>query len=317
MVSQDNEKEKLDKRIDELFSERMVYGNLKKPETLLKLIKLVKDRNHNTDRGLGFLLWEGTKPDFPAPIDNIPFAWTGGDGCYFGFLTDFGRNSNLENAPVIFVSPTDLSKKHPHHGVKLFARNIKDFLTIMTQVWFSEIVRFKDVTVMDFEGEIKKVKDEFNEYATKEVKLERQRLIDDLVEYFELNTISNLNEYYRDFYADRKKQNLIDTMDGLGISTEAKPEITFKAILEPIEVKSLESKLNEITLDERKKFYRDAGWYLYPHYDENFNDILKIIGKFLAKDGFNREANIVNTGIEIAKDYKKYMIKNKNKTNER
>lgn len=124
MFSQNDKQEEWNKKRDDLFSEETAYGNYKKPETLIKLINLVEEKELDTDRSLGFILWKGTKPEFPAPIDNIPFAWTGGDGCYFGFLTDFGNYQNLEEAPIIFVSPTDFDKKNPNWGVKLFARNI-------------------------------------------------------------------------------------------------------------------------------------------------------------------------------------------------
>ena len=313
MFSQNNTLEELNKRRDELFSEKIAYGKYEKPKTLIKLIELVKENNLDTDRSLGFILWKGTKPEFPAPIDNIPFAWTGGDGCYFGFLTDFGNNSNLEEAPIIFVSPADFDKKNPHWGVKLFARNIKDFLSIMIKTWYAEIVRFNELTEMDFKGAIKVMHDEYEEFDSDKEKAERKRVIDFISNNFDLKTIDNLNEYYKSLHAERKELNLIETMDGIGISNQERPKITANSISEPIEIEQLESQLNNLSLDERKKFYRDVGLYLYPHYEENFNDVLEIMGKYLIRDGFEREANIVNMGIKLSKDYKKHIEKKKEK----
>lgn len=291
--------EELKRRSKVLFSEETAYGNYQKPVTLENLIRIVEEENYHTDKYLSFILREGTKPDHPAPIDNIPFAWTGGDGCYFGFLTDFGKEPNLEEAPIIFVQPTDFSEKEPARGVKLFARNIKDFLRITIESW-RETVRLKKYS-----------------WITKEDNIEREKISEGLIHSLQLKEIKNLEDYYKDFYADRESGFLIKTMDGIGISSNHEPKLSENVILKPVKIENLESRLNELSLDERKKFYRDFGFYLYPHYKEEFNEVLEIVGKYLDIDGFEREANIVNMNVKLYKDNKKFRSRLNKKSNER
>jgi len=59
-----------------------------------------------------------------TPVDSFPFAYTGGDGVHYALLTDFGLNKDLNEAPVIRISPMDLEV------VRLVARNITDFFSL-------------------------------------------------------------------------------------------------------------------------------------------------------------------------------------------
>ncbi|GIP03757.1 hypothetical protein J28TS4_21640 [Paenibacillus lautus] len=58
------------------------------------------------------------------PLDVIPFAFTAFGGEHFGFLTDFGSVTDLEDAPVVFVQALPSEEFH----VTLIARNIRDYL---------------------------------------------------------------------------------------------------------------------------------------------------------------------------------------------
>lgn len=60
-----------------------------------------------------------------SPVDSIVFARTGYDGIHYSLLTDFGRVTNLSEAPVICVSPMDFG-----HCVRIVAENIKDFFAL-------------------------------------------------------------------------------------------------------------------------------------------------------------------------------------------
>lgn len=97
----------------------LFFGDYKKPELLIKLEDF--QSKGTTWEHLGFYI------DFDhhysiTPLDVIPFAGTGGNGIHFGFLTDFGNAKDLENAPIVLISPSN------DPPLKLVANNIKDFL---------------------------------------------------------------------------------------------------------------------------------------------------------------------------------------------
>lgn len=57
-----------------------------------------------------------------SPLDSIMFAGTGMDGIHFSLLTNFGTMNDLQEAPVICVSPMDFG-----NFVRVVANNIYDF----------------------------------------------------------------------------------------------------------------------------------------------------------------------------------------------
>ena len=85
------------------------YGSLAIPDEILKLIRLEEDlqKEGKTLDTIGFVPIVTEFAYSITPIDVIPFAHTGGDGVHFGFLTDFGRVKNLNDAPIVCVSPTN------------------------------------------------------------------------------------------------------------------------------------------------------------------------------------------------------------------
>lgn len=60
-----------------------------------------------------------------SPVDSIVFANTGMDGIHFSLLTDFGSIRDLNEAPVICVSPMDFGNQ-----VRIVAENIHDFFAL-------------------------------------------------------------------------------------------------------------------------------------------------------------------------------------------
>ena len=79
------------------------------PPTIEKLHKLDKEieKKGYSLGDLSLFLEFDFSPYESTPYDVITFASTGCDGIHFGFLTDFGTVSDLENAFVVCISPMD------------------------------------------------------------------------------------------------------------------------------------------------------------------------------------------------------------------
>lgn len=277
-----------------------IYGQYRKPASLIKLESVIKTRKIDTET-IGFYLYE-SKPYIPAPTDIIPFATTGGDGCYFAFLTDYGYYKNLEEAPIVFISPTDFDEKHPNQANKLFARNFRDFLRIMITMQYAEIVRFKELTKMDFDKEIQTMQADINSNASAErIKL-REQTIGAIKKEYNIDEINDLHGYYSMLEFDRKQENYVALKDGLGLKTQLKDRFINKDFSN----KSLLSESLEYTSKiERISFYREAP-YIYKHYTDEYQEVVRLLAEYLNLDGFHREAKILKFEIEQNLKSKKY-----------
>jgi hypothetical protein len=310
MYAQDKEKE-LYEKLNQKLPDTDIWGNYKKPNCLITLETLTKEHQLNLET-IGFFL-DLNKPYSPAPIDIIPFASTGGDGCYFAFLTDFGYHVDLESAPILFVSPTDFDKTRPNQANIIFAANFNDFLSIMLEIWDAEIIRFKDVTKMDFDKEIYKLKSESLGFDN--VRNQKRKVVQQiLTQSFELREIGNFNEYYRSLYIERENSDIIKTIDGIGIKVNVPLQLTSNSITKPIDIHSLDSLLKKMTNIEKKKFYREAA-YIYPYYKEDFLIVLEKISNQMKKDNLLREAKIIDFEIMQSRHYEEYLKIRKEKVN--
>jgi hypothetical protein len=278
-----------------------VYGTYKKPLTLIKLENLVAI-NHLDLKNIGFFLYDD-KPYMPAPTDIIQFATTGGDGCYFAFLTDYGYYENLEEAPIVFICPADFDERYPYHANKLFAKNIRDFLRIMITMQYAEIVRFKNLIDMDFEYEINIMKADIESNSNEKEIIMRNKTIEILKSEFQLNEFDNLNDYYTILDLERKKENYINLKDGLGIKTLTANH-TFGNDFSVIS--TLEESLSKASKLERVKFYREAP-YIYHYFSDEYQMVTLLIAKYLYLDGFIRESKILNFELEQNIKSKKYL----------
>lgn len=307
--------------LDSLYQEMIVqlpiediYGQYQKPASLIKLESVIKTRKIDTET-IGFFLYE-SKPYMPAPTDIIPFATTGGDGCYFAFLTDYGYYKNLEEAPIVFISPTDFDEKYPNQANKLFARNFRDFLKIMITMQYAEIVRFKELTKMDFDSEIQIMQADINSNSSEErIKL-REQTIETIKREYNIDKINNLHGYYSMLESERKQENYIDLKDGLGLKTQLNDRLIG---IDFSEKSLLSESLENASKIERIRFYREAP-FIYKHYTDEYQEIVRLIAEYLYLDGFHREAKILKFEIEQnlkSKNYfearKKMLEKEKNK----
>ncbi|MFF2291131.1 hypothetical protein [Peribacillus butanolivorans] len=221
---------------------------LKMPPTIEKLNKLEKDIE-NEGYSLGelslFLEFDFT-PYENTPYDVITFASTGCDGIHFGFLTDFGTVSDLENAFVVCISPMDFDSH-----IKIVARNIREFVNLVCTM--KDALTISNFNILEEEGqyirllkELKQVEpedEEFEEnanYVVEKIKATLgSELIEDVYHYVE-----------RKVRTERDQQTILPTLDGLGIIPVE--NVTSNHILYKLE------KDMTINLEEVKTFFNSA-----------------------------------------------------------
>tara|TARA_R110002073_G_C9423385_1_gene576195 strand:+ start:160 stop:1023 length:864 start_codon:yes stop_codon:yes gene_type:complete len=277
----------------------LLYGEYKKPEILIKLEKFTEENSINLEM-FGFFL-DQSMPFAPQPIDMIPFATTGTDGTYFAFLTDFGRVKSLEEAPIIMYCGADFNYEEPSSSFTLFAKNIKDFLSISTQIYNPYFVYEADPRLTNFKNEVEELlEDEFEETE------ERTSIAKSLVKHLDLEVIENLNEYYSELMLQRHNKSEIKTKDGLNIIFEKLRGDYDKEIDDILGKEKLISSLSELNKSSRLKFYRDYG-DVYRNLDKDeFHYVLEVIIKFLKEDNLPREAKVLEFDLNKKKNYNLY-----------
>lgn len=266
-----------------LMAEEIMYDGYEIPPTLKKL----KEIDYNYLLGLHLFI-DLSYFTNNTPLSALPFASIGGNGTHFAFLTDFQRNIDLENTPIIIVSPTD------DPPIRLIARNIKEFLSL--------VVYLTDATLVDF---ISRAEDEA-EYISRrdedlkadpEEKNHREKYIQILKKEFKLPEViheKGIFDYYETIKKERIAEGYIHIDDdytiflGKGASTIKRYHYDRRNKNIP-EIKSF---LETASFDERKVFYAEATYHyiLAADYDA---DIVDILISSLEKDGLLREAEVI------------------------
>lgn len=258
--------------------ERMMkneYGSLAIPEEVLMLLRLEEDlaREGESLDTIGFIpiVHEFAYPI--TPIDVIPFASTGGDGIHFGFLTDFGRNSNLNEAPIVCVSPTN------DPPIRFVAPTIRDFLNMATSVPHVELIETcwpwndKEITesILD-------------EYRTDDYQKKRDKLLRRLQETFGTDRV-DVAECVERALQNRDSKVTLPTYDGLGIVSIDGSHSANRYDFDPQrrqdkrEIAKMRNFLSHANTVEQLGFIRDASyWYVL---SSDYDQILKVVGEIL------------------------------------
>lgn len=136
------------------------------------------------------------------------------DGIHYAFLTDFGTVSDLEEAPIVCVSPTDVG-----NCVRLVASNIKDFFCL--KFYGHERLLMSDFTTK--EEYVKSCLREQNEPEVSEYfdhgKWENQRdaAREAAIKTFGFEPIADPFDYIQQLRAIRQIQIVLPTADRLGV----------------------------------------------------------------------------------------------------
>src|SRR5690606_20600257 len=119
---------------------------------------------------------------FNTPCDVVVFGHIGADGIHYGFLTDFGTVSNLEEAPIVCVSAMDSDQP-----TRIIAKNILEFLKLNRTDAGLFYNNFANEESYD---KYKKELLELYPPSTEEM-LKSERVLQILMEQIELPTIEN------------------------------------------------------------------------------------------------------------------------------
>lgn len=289
-----NEQNKTEEELLEELKIRMPLSELLGKYQESPTIKKLKDLHEKEEFETAslYLNLEYGKPYIPSPIDIIQFGYTGGDSCYFGFLTDFGLYKNLDDCPIVFISPTDFNDKEPYHSNKIIARNIFDFLSILIQIRNPEITRSNDIKSMNFKSKIEEVVNDHIQDSLGHIIELQNSTIKIIKSNFNLPTISNLNQYYIDLEIIRNGPNYLKLKDNLNLNLESNSPIRINKLDSILSPKQLEIWFANNEKTSRLAFYREAP-YIYQHYIPEYRNIIEIIANQMEKDGLLRESKIL------------------------
>jgi hypothetical protein len=261
---------------------REIYGSYEIPKEVYKLYELERELSE-IDLSLYMIGLQPCLHDYTDPIsppDLIPFATTGGDGIYFGFLTDFGQVPTLTEAPIVCVSPTN------DPPIRYIADNIKDFLNLVSSVPHAEMLEgFWSNYV---ENHIQQVIIEFVQDTPSDWKEKRRMVAERFKDKYETQQIQ-VGSYIQKAQEKRARSISTSTLDGLGIvgSKEHTMNYTnyhfdfekyFYQSFGDDEIMKMNDYLKESNRIEKLAFIRDIIYVVRADFEENmFNTVIDLM----------------------------------------
>ena len=236
------------------------YGKYEVPQKLLDLINLQEKLNaqdllqYGSFLGQYFILEKVEMRYLNTPVDVIPFAWTGADGIHFGFLTDFGQVSSLDDAYIVRVTPMDFDEP-----VKLVARNLDDFIALIVyQGYVAE--------VLDTSSSKARIERYLSEQLTYEAYPHKEKVVTTVYEQFTPKPISSVYEYFQEIRDARAAAVVVETDDEIGIVRASANAINVQNHF-PLE-RDMQPNLEQVktyfahsSLEYKLAFIRDAQSY--------------------------------------------------------
>lgn len=192
------------------------YGNYKVPPLIEELFRLEAELNQeesSLENAFSFMLLKEDMRYINTPLDVIPFANTGMDGIHYGFLTDFGRVSDLEQAWIVTVSPMDHDDP-----VWPIACNLQEFLRAVYTDPAALLNSFENG-----EGYREHAKtQEQRHFDTEEIEIRRR-----FAERFGIAEIDDIGEYLDQARLRRSREVTLPTDNGIGVvsSSHADPAL--------------------------------------------------------------------------------------------
>ncbi|MDQ0492960.1 hypothetical protein [Paenibacillus brasilensis] len=231
-------------------------------EALIEFEQELEANRHSLGFDLGLIMEQGRAPRYMAtPPDVIPFAHAGVDGIHYGFLTDFGLEKDLSQAPIVCVSPVDWT------GVWVVARHLQDFLSVV-YTENSSLKRYY-ANGEDYSGHLGQ--------RTPQATDERTQFVRECFrERFSIQPIQDMAAYIDNLRSERKQNEAAPTLNGLGIqrySTARQHSSTKGALLsvaEPFHWEQQGEAVRELfrsgSYEARLAFIRDAQTrHLFTH----------------------------------------------------
>ncbi|WP_214779912.1 hypothetical protein [Bacillus sp. ISL-45] len=249
--------------------------------------KELESHGYSLDRELSLVL----RSDFFAynvtPFDVITFADTGSDGIHFGFLTDFGMVTDLDNAFIVCVSPMDFGCH-----IKIVARNLQEFLNLLyTMKSAVTISNFVQLSSED-EEQYKKLKLDLEKEEKDNPKFFERAdfVVEKLQSALECQLIDNIYEYIENTVADdRKKQTVLTTRDGIGV-VPLSPDSGEHGNFHPEKGNSKDVSVffDQATTESKLAFIRDAQ---FTNQIQDDIELQELVISEMKKLGFHDEAH--------------------------
>ncbi|AFH63169.1 hypothetical protein ACVNS2_21145 [Paenibacillus caseinilyticus] len=199
-------------------SERINFGKYTVPPTLQSLLDLrqeLGDPERLYDAVYFFVNTENFRY-FSTPSDVVVFGNVGVDGVHYGFLTDYGTVADLEEAPIVCISPMDFDRP-----VRIVAKNLKDFLRL--SLTDANLVLNPFGTEAEYLAAQERWAEEEKAspyQRTEEEKQARLEVIHELQKRISLPELGlSAFSYVQKTSEERGKQVTIRTLDGLGVTT--------------------------------------------------------------------------------------------------
>jgi len=189
------------------------FGKYDVPPTLQTLIDLEKElgeHEHFFD-GLHFYLALTDFRYFNTPSDVIVFGNTGADGIHYGFLTDYGSVSDLEEAPIVCVCPMDFEQP-----TRIIAKNLREFLRINCTdelLFYNDFANEDSYLAFKREQEVNNALHPLSDLQSSN----KVRIQNFLEENIQMPIIDNPYHYIQMIRMQRQEMVSIKTQDGLGV----------------------------------------------------------------------------------------------------
>ena len=255
---------------------REVYYQYQIPDEIL-LLRQIETELSNKGLSLsqiGFLPIDQPETYSITPPDLIPFASTGGGGIHFGFLTEFHSVSNLTEAPIVCVTPTN------DPPIRYMARNIREFLDLAFSVPYVEML--ETIWTYDNENQVHDFVEEFEKDSPSEWHKNREHIQTRCRGVFGTKKVNVIN-YFQEVKKERANSICMDTLDGLGvigehpfIQTGQHFQLPENRNYEEVDVDRMRSFLIKANKTEKLAFVRDANyWYIVSSgYDESIWELI-------------------------------------------
>jgi hypothetical protein len=230
------------------------------PPTIEKLHKLEREieKEGHSLSDLSLYLEFNFSPYENTPYDVITFASTGVDGIHFGFLTDFGTVSDLENAFVVCISPMDFDSH-----IKIVARNIREFLNLVCTM--KDALTISNFNILEEEGQYIRLLKELKQVEPEDEEFEEDAnyVVEKIIATFDSERIEDVYHYVEGkVRTEREQQTILSTLDGLGIIPVENITSNFLPYkLEKdmtIDMEEVKAFFNSATTESKMAFFRDV-----------------------------------------------------------
>ncbi|WP_317981007.1 stalk domain-containing protein [Paenibacillus glycanilyticus] len=275
VAEEEDEEEEVDQ--PELTDEESIkvnYGKYERSSTLDVLTNIyseLEQEGRDPWSALGFYPDDHHSGYSGTPLDVVSFGRTGGDGEHYGFLTEFGAVTSLEEAPIVMVTPMNFD-----HPAVVIANNIREFLRIALMdsgLFYMEYGSKGDYLEQQSEN--------MDGYVESDEERENRRIVRERLEKeLQLPEISDPYTYSAKVRAERAKRILVPTEDLLGVTNvnpldAGRKHITIE-LDEYIGKKELKAFLSNATYASKLALIRDYYLHLetYVYYEKGIEETI-------------------------------------------